>query len=213
MGKHDKKRDVQFYEEASDDDDIEEPMPPKRKPRPPKDLRDPEDPPPKSEPPPSAATPPKKRKLTKLEREEIVRRFNEEGVEDPEYRVIKLANGGYRCLARKAYTSPTAKVEKKVGANKELNMKWMNMQTAVNEELVGEIRKLRKKYDKLSGKYQKKKEEPPADLMPEPQAPTEEEIDYIKQWEEELRRQAEARTPARCITSYTRGKPFNIHDI
>jgi hypothetical protein len=78
----------------------------------------------------------------------------EEGFENPEYRVIKLANGTHRVLARKeGYKSPSAKISGGSTTSKEgkkMNLNWINTQKEVNDELKEELKILREKYEKLS---------------------------------------------------------------
>jgi RNA recognition motif-containing protein len=155
MGKHHRSSDSEEIVGYSDTSS-EEPEPPKKK-KERKVKPKPEPPAPTPAPiPPVAeqAPPPSKRKLTKAERQNIVKRFLEEGFENPEYRVIKLANGTHRVLARKeGYKSPKAKVSGGSTTNaegKKMNLSWINTQKEVNDELKEELKILREKYEKLS---------------------------------------------------------------
>jgi hypothetical protein len=103
-------------------------------------------------------------RLNKARRDYIIENFNL-GKEDPEYNVLKLPNGNYRVSKRKSYFNPTAKVE---SGNGDIPMTWMNLQTQVNESLTHDMKKLRKKYEKLADKYESRPTEEPPKPAPLP---------------------------------------------
>jgi hypothetical protein len=109
-------------------------------------------------------------RLTKARRDLIIQNFSL-GKEDPEYDVRKLGNGSYRVSKRKSYYSPTANVES--GSKQEIGLTWMNYQTQMNESLYHDVKKLRKKYEKLADKYESKHDpvEPPKPIVPDPIVP------------------------------------------
>jgi hypothetical protein len=133
---------------------------------------------PKAQPPPQAQAPPPplppSGRLNKARRDYIIQNFNL-GKEDPEYSVQKMANGSYRVSKRKSYFSPTASVES--GSKEDVQMTWLNLQNQVNENLMKDVHKLRKRYEKLADKYESKHDsveppkppEPPKYIEPVPQ--------------------------------------------
>jgi hypothetical protein len=120
----------------------------------------------KKKPDPIPEPKPKAPRLTKARREQIIESFNQ-GREDGEYSVTKLPNGSFRVSKRKEFFSPTTKID---SGNGEVQMKWMNLQTQMNESLTNDIHKLRKKYDKLATKYDQA-HQPPPPSQPQPPAP------------------------------------------
>jgi hypothetical protein len=117
-------------------------------------------PPPKPKEKPKSKEPkpekPKRQRLSNMRREQIIARFKQ-GAEDPEYEVSE-SNGTFRVSKRKSFYSPSAKIDSGQG---DIHLKWMNLQTQMNEALTHDLHKLRKKYEKLSEQYEQKYEPPP----------------------------------------------------
>jgi hypothetical protein len=179
---------------------------------------------------PPAPPPQPNARLTKVRRQQIIDNF-ELGKEDPEYSVVKKADGGFRVSKRKSFFTPTANIDtsspKKPPAD--VHMTWMNLQTQMNESLTHDVRKLRKKYEKLADKYEAghtqshthKEPEPeptsstPADAPPPIPPPPPKPLPASPVPVPASQIPTTRRPPARRVPrfTYTKTRPMNIRDF
>jgi hypothetical protein len=111
-------------------------------------------------------TPPLPR-LTKARRDAIIAEF-EQGKEDGEYAVTRLANGKYRVSKRKTFYTPDGTVSAGKG---NLDITWVNQQQQRDNSLIHQLTKLNKKYKKLAKFYDDVVQEAEEPLPPPPPTP------------------------------------------
>jgi hypothetical protein len=99
---------------------------------------------------------PQAQKLTKARRADLISKFKQ-GVVDPEYEVCQKENNTFRVTKRKTFFTPSASQQTVSPPKTDIPITWMNMQESMNQSLLKEVKHLRKKFEKISDKYEEKK--------------------------------------------------------
>jgi hypothetical protein len=154
---------------------------------------------------------PKPQKLTKVRRAELIAKFKQ-GIQDPEYEVMQKENNTFRVAKRKTFYTPSASVEavSTGGKTNEIPITWMNMQETMNQSLLKEVKHLRKKFEKISDKYEEKKSQPVVDT-PVIERPVEKSVE--KSIEQPVTKTIEKVNPKARTGQYFRAKRLNLLDF